>query len=143
MTRILFGGNSLTASSNTHFLNSTVDYFISTKRFDDSILITGNNEKAQFSNSISFLFFYFWNDLVYFSLHVLVQTNSLIFLSFLGKYIKVNESRYIALFLVSGSIKKLVSIDYLNTYIFSIFCSINFARWESVGLPHSAYIMFQ
>ena len=60
MTRILlFGGNSLSASSNTRFLNSTVDYFISTKRFDDSILITGNNEKAQFSNSISFLFFYF------------------------------------------------------------------------------------
>ena len=60
MTRILlFGGNSLSASSNTRFLNSTVDYFISTKRFDDSILITGNNEKAQFSSSISFLFFYF------------------------------------------------------------------------------------
>ena len=69
---LLFGGNSLSASSNTLILNSTSDYIKSTKRFDDSILITGNNEKAQFSSSISFLFFYFWNDLVYFSLHVLV-----------------------------------------------------------------------
>ena len=56
---LLFGGNSLSASSNTLILNSTFDYIKSTKRFDDSILITGNNEKAQFSSSISFLFFYF------------------------------------------------------------------------------------
>ena len=34
---------------------------------------------------------------------------------------KINESRYIALFVVSGSIKKLFSIDYVNIYIFSIF----------------------
>ena len=56
---LLFGGNSLSASSNTLILNSTFDYIKSTERFDDSILITGNNEKAQFSSSISFLFFYF------------------------------------------------------------------------------------
>ena len=56
---LLFGGNSLSASSNTLILNSTFDYIKSTKRFDDSILITGNNEKAQFSSSMSFLFFYF------------------------------------------------------------------------------------
>ena len=34
---------------------------------------------------------------------------------------KINESRFIALFVVSGSIKKLFSIDYVNIYIFSIF----------------------
>ena len=32
--------------------------------------------------------------------------------------IKINESRYIALFVVSGSIKGLFSIDYVNIYIF-------------------------
>ena len=81
--------------------------------------------------------------------------------------VKVNESRYIALFVVSGSIKKLVLIDFVNTYLFSIFFSIvfvniylfsiffqdflpynfsiffskEFARWKSVGLPHIAYIV--
>ena len=34
---------------------------------------------------------------------------------------KINESPYIALFVVSGSIKKLFSIDYVNIYLFSIF----------------------
>ena len=33
---------------------------------------------------------------------------------------KVNESRYFVLFLVSGPIKKLFSIDYINIYLFSI-----------------------
>ena len=60
MTRIfLFGDTSLSASSNTVFLNLTVDYIISTKRFGDSILITGNKEKALSASSMSFLFFYF------------------------------------------------------------------------------------
>ena len=36
--------------------------------------------------------------------------------------LKVNESQYIALLVVSISIKKLFSIDYVNIYIFSIFC---------------------
>ena len=35
---ILFGDNTLSASSNTVILNLTIDYTISTKRFDDSIL---------------------------------------------------------------------------------------------------------
>ena len=35
--------------------------------------------------------------------------------------LKINESRYIALFVVSGSIKKLFSIDYVTIYLFSIF----------------------
>ena len=34
---------------------------------------------------------------------------------------KINESRYIAVFVVSESIKKLFSIDYVNIYLFSIF----------------------
>ena len=45
-----------------------------------------------------------------------------------------NESRYIALFGFSGSIKMLLSIDCVNIYIFSIFCSIDLARWKSIYL---------
>ena len=35
---LLFGDNALGDSSNTLILNSTIDYILSTKRFDDSIL---------------------------------------------------------------------------------------------------------
>ena len=38
---LLFGDNTLSDSSNTLILNSTIDYVISTKRFDDSILTPG------------------------------------------------------------------------------------------------------
>ena len=69
--------------------------------------------------------------------------------------VKVNESRYIALFVVSGSIKKLSLIDFVNAYFSSIFFSIVFAKFyifliffskefaprKSVGLPHIAYIV--
>ena len=48
---------------------------------------------------------------------------------------KVNKSRYIALFMVSGSTKKLLSTDFVNIYLFSIFFSIDFPRWKSVRLP--------
>ena len=59
-------------------------------------------------------------------------------------FIKVNESRYIALFVVSGFIKKLLSIDCVNiyfsqstvNYLFSLFI-----RFKSVELPHIAYIV--
>ena len=34
---LLFGDNTLTDSSNNLILNSTIDYVISTKKFDDSI----------------------------------------------------------------------------------------------------------
>ena len=54
---------------------------------------------------------------------------------------KINESRYIALFVVSESLTNLLSIDYANIDLFSIFFSINFARWKSVGLSHIAYIV--
>ena len=37
----LFGDNTLSDSCNTLILNSTIDYIISTKRFDDSILTPG------------------------------------------------------------------------------------------------------
>ena len=57
-------------------------------------------------------------------------------------HLKVNESRYIALIVFSGSIKNLFSIDYVNIYLFSIFFSIHFARWKSVGLLHIAYIHY-
>ena len=35
----------------------------------------------------------------------------------------------------------LFSIDYVNIYIFSIFSSIDFAQWKSVGPPHIAFIV--
>ena len=46
---------------------------------------------------------------------------------------------YIALFVVSGSIEKLFSIDCVNIYIFSKKFSIDFARWKSLTLLHIAY----
>ena len=51
------------------------------------------------------------------------------------KKLKVNESQYIVLFVVSKSIKNLLLIDFANIYIFSIFFSMYIARWKSVGLP--------
>ena len=70
-------------------------------------------------------------------------------------FLKVNESRYTVLVVVSGSIKKLFSIDFVNIslfsiffsiafvniYLFSIFFSTDFDRWKSVGLPRIAYIV--
>ena len=53
--------------------------------------------------------------------------------------IKFNESRYIALFVVSKSMKKLFSIYYVNIYLFSIFFSMDFARQKGVGLPNIDY----
>ena len=56
-------------------------------------------------------------------------------------FIKVNKSRYIALLLFSGYIKKPFSIDCVNIYLFSMLFSIDFARWKSMGLLHIAYIV--
>ena len=49
--------------------------------------------------------------------------------------------RYVALFVVSGSLEKLCSIDYVNIYLFKIFSSIESAWQKSVGLPYIAYIV--
>ena len=57
------------------------------------------------------------------------------------KQLKINESRYIALLVFSGSIKKTFSIDCVNIYRFSIFFTIDFARRKNKGLPHIAYIL--
>ena len=51
-------------------------------------------------------------------------------------------SQYIALFVVSGSIKELFLTGYISIYLFSFF-SIVFAWWKSVGLRHIAYIVIQ
>ena len=59
----------------------------------------------------------------------------------LSALLKVNESRYIALFMFSGSIKKLFSIDCINVYFLSILFAIDFARWKRAGLHHFAYIV--
>ena len=69
--------------------------------------------------------------------------------------IVLKESRYYALFLVSGSIKKIFSINCVSIYLFSIFFSIDlsvdcvniylfsidFDRWKSEGLHHIASIV--
>ena len=55
--------------------------------------------------------------------------------------LKVNESRYIELFVFSGSINKFFSIDCVNMYLSLIFFSIDFRREENMGLPHIAYIV--
>ena len=54
------------------------------------------------------------------------------------RLLKVNESWYIALFVFTGSIKKLFSIDYVNIYLLSTFFAIDFTWWKSMGLPHFA-----
>ena len=45
--------------------------------------------------------------------------------------------------MVSGSIKKLFSVDCVSIYLFSIFgyFSIDLDRWKNVGLPQIAYII--
>ena len=57
-------------------------------------------------------------------------------------YFKVNKSRYIALFVLSGSIKKFFSIDCVVIYLnIIIIFSISFARWRSIALPCIAYMV--
>ena len=55
--------------------------------------------------------------------------------------LNTNELRYITLVVVSGSIKKLFSISFVNIYLFLIFFSIDFARWKNVKLPYFTYIV--
>lgn len=62
--------------------------------------------------------------------------------------IEINGSRYIALFVVSGSVKKFFptdyvnfSIDYVNIYVFAICCLIDFTQWKNVWLLHIVYII--
>ena len=61
----------------------------------------------------------------------LKQLSFRINLSFSEK-MKVHESRYIALFEFSRSIKKLYSLDCVNICLFSIFLSTDFARWKKL-----------
>ena len=44
------------------------------------------------------------------------------------KELRLNESRYVALYVVSGSIKKTFSVDFVNIYLFPIHFSIAFAN---------------
>ena len=44
-------------------------------------------------------------------------------------------SWYIGLFLISGSIKNLFSIGYVNICYFSILFPVDFTSWKNVGLP--------
>ena len=55
--------------------------------------------------------------------------------------VKTNESWYIELLVVSGFIKELFSIDYINIYLFSIFFFDRFCSVEKYGVPHNAYIV--
>ena len=56
---------------------------------------------------------------------------------------KINESQYIASFVVGGSMKKLFYQLIMSMIIFSqyFFFSIDIALWKSVGLPRIAYIV--
>ena len=54
---------------------------------------------------------------------------------------KINESRYIALFVVIWSINELSSIDYVDIYLFLKVFSIDFVWLKSMGLPHITYIV--
>ena len=47
----------------------------------------------------------------------------------------LNKSRYIALFVVSVSIKNLFLTDCVNIYLFSIFFSIDYFWWKNVRFP--------
>ena len=53
--------------------------------------------------------------------------------SLVNSYLKINESQYIRLFIVSGSMKKLFSIDCVNIYfsqsIVSYLFSIDLKVW--------------
>ena len=54
--------------------------------------------------------------------------------------LKINESRYSRLFVLSGSVKNLVSIDFVNIYIFSIFFFNRFCTVEKFGVtPNCLY----
>ena len=48
--------------------------------------------------------------------------------------LKINESRYIVLFVISGSVKKLFPIDYVNIYMFLIFFVSRFCLVEKCGI---------
>ena len=54
---------------------------------------------------------------------------------------KINESRYIALFVVIWSINELSSIDYIDIYLFLKVYSIDFFWLKSMGLLHITYIV--
>ena len=64
--------------------------------------------------------------------HVLIRTNKKV-LYFDMENLSVNELQYIALFAMSGTISKLLSIDCFNIHLFSISFSIDFAPWKIVG----------
>ena len=51
---------------------------------------------------------------------------------------KIINSGYIALFVVSGSVKKRFLIDYLS---FLNIISVDFLYWKSIGLPYISYIV--
>ena len=69
-------------------------------------------------------------------------------------FLKVNESRCIALYMVSGSIKRLFPINFVKNYffqstvfakiyLFSIFFFNRFCSVKNVGLSHAAYIVIR
>ena len=61
----------------------------------------------------------------------------------LAASITINELWYIALFVVSRSIKKLFSIDYtVSIFIFSQKFFYKFCPVENMGLTHITYIVF-
>ena len=67
--------------------------------------------------------------------------DSKVFLQHVHNLRRINEARYIALFVVSGSIKKLFSIYCINIYLLSIFFFNRFCSLEKCGVtPRCLYI---
>ena len=64
-----------------------------------------------------------------------MMNNAFYFISEALFVLRINESQYIALSVVNGFMKKLFLIDYVNIYLFSLFFSIDFARWKVSGYP--------
>lgn len=59
------------------------------------------------------------------------------------RMLNINSNQCIPFLVTSGCIRNLFLIDNVNIYIFTIFFSLDFARWESVGLPHISCIVIQ
>ena len=73
-------------------------------------------------------------NLLFLSIHRLIMTTEIPFLiqNLKMSNLKTSKSRYIALFMISKSIKKLFLIDYVNIYFFNIifnrFCQVKECR---------------
>ena len=69
-----------------------------------------------------------------------VTLNISAILNFKLKSVNINESQYLASFVISGSKQAFLNLLCQYLSFFNTF-STDFARWKSVGLPHVVYIV--